>query len=943
MVLFVVSKFIDMKKILTFVLAVSIASLAIAQGGFLRGQVLDGATGEPLFGATVVKLGTTEGAVADFDGKYSIPLSPGSHTIAIQSVGFTTVKKENIVIEDGQTTVLDAVMDEDVQQLATVIVTAEVVRDNDIGMLLVQKKSINTVDGISSSTFKKMGDSNLSTAMGRVTGVSVQSGKYVYVRGLGDRYTKTAINGMIIPGLDPDRNDVQIDIFPTGILENVVVYKTFSPNLTGDFTGGLIDIQTKAFPDQKSTSLSLSLGFNPEMHFNSNYLKPNASSTDFLGFDNGDRKLPVNPKEVLDSNNENTKLFNPTLAGERSKSFMNTGFSFSHRNQIARAKLTWGYNALFTYSNKTNHFEGFERRRYERDITGEEVVLARDFTAVGDLSSNEVLWSGLVSIAAKTKNHTIGTNFLRIQNGVSSALKRTRNNSSLNNPTFLYNDILTYTERAMFNNITHGKHQFGNLRVSWANSLIFSNQYEPDYRETAINEDEGELGFRNGGLINRFWRELDEVNESARLDFEYELNERNKIKAGAAFSVRNREFDIYQYSYKNLSSGNVDSTNPNDLLEEDNIISDSRPNGLAIQNSVDPGNSYEGKQRGFSAYLMNEMHISEKLKSIYGVRLEKTKMLYSGLVVVDEMSGLSELLKDEDVLNKTNLLPSLSMIYSINDDMNLRASYNKTLARPSFKEKSEIFLMDPISTITFSGNIGLKQSEIHNYDLRWEYFFKPGELFSASLFYKDFTNHIALVAFDNAPNQIKPRNVGDAKAYGTEFEFRKRLAFLGSALKNIMFGSNLSFIYSRVDRKTVTVNNEGLSEYQSEVDYRNTDSKVEQYRDMSLQAPYSINTFFSYESEENGFSANLSYNVQGETLTYVSASNVPEVYTSPFHSLNLQLAKSFGEEQNSSIGLSVKNILNDDNELFYKLDSQERPFSLQSPGRLFTLKYTYNF
>ncbi|MFK7954397.1 MAG: TonB-dependent receptor [Ekhidna sp.] len=932
-----------MKRILISALVISLASLVQAQNGFLNGQVIDGSTGEPLFGATVVKVGTTNGAVADFNGNYSLSLPAGDHTIAFQSVGFVTITKENVTISEGETASIEVTLVEDVQQLATVTVTADVVRDNEIGMLLVQKKSINTVDGISSSTFKKVGDNNLSAAMGRVTGVSVQSGKYVYVRGLGDRYTKTAINGMIIPGLDPDRNDVQIDIFPTGILENVVVYKTFSPNLTGDFTGGLIDIQTKSFPDEKSTSVSLSLGFNPDMHFNSNYLSYDGSSTDFLGFDNGARDLPVNSSETLESNNENTELFDATLGADRSRSFMNTGFSFSHRNQIKRDRLTWGYNALFTYSNRVNHIEGFERRRYERDITGAEVELLRDFTAAGDLSSNEVLWSGLVSIAAKTKNHTIGTNFLNIQNGVSSALKRTRNNSSLNNPTFLYNDILTYTERSMFNNITYGKHQFGKLNLNWANSLIFSKQYEPDYRETAINEDEGDLGFRNGGLINRFWRNLDEVNESARVDLAYELNGRNTLKAGGAFSFRKRDFDIYMYGYENLTSRNVDSTDPNDLLEDDNIVSETRPNGLAIQNTVNPANSYDGKQRTFSAYAMNEMNISEKLKSIYGVRLENIRMLYTGVVTIDETTGADGLLEDEDVLNETNLLPSLSLIYSLNDDMNLRASYNKTLARPSFKEKSEIFLMDPISTIIFSGNIDLQQAEINNYDLRWEYFFSPGELFSASLFYKDFQNHIALVAFDNAPNQIAPRNVGNAQAFGTEFEFRKRLSFLGSIFDDVMFGSNLSFVYSRVDRKTVPVNRSGLSEYQSEVDYRNTDNGVEQYRDMSLQAPYSVNAFFNYESDANGITANLSYNVQGETLTYVSASNVPEVYTQPFHSLNLQLSKSFGEEQNSSISLSAKNLLNDDNELFYRLDDQERPFSFQAPGRLFTLKYTYNF
>lgn len=916
-----------------------IGCVAFAQQGYLRGKVIDETTGEALFGATVVKQGTTMGAVADFDGNYSLSLPGGTHTIVFQSIGFQNIVIEDVEIEEGEATILDMVMKEDVQQLGEVVVTAEVIKDNDVGVLLVQKKSINTLDGISSATFRKIGDSDLSGAMKRVTGVSVQGDKYVYVRGLGDRYTKTSINGMVIPGLDPDRNDVQIDIFPTGILENVLVYKTFTPDLTGSFTGGLIDIQTKSFPDQKSTSVSFSLGYNPDMHFNSNYLSYEGSSTDFLGFDNGQRELPVTENQEIPQNNETTNLFDPTLAGTRNKSFMNSSFSLSHRNQIVGEKLTWGYNALFTYRNRINYFEGFERRRYERDGTGDDVDLIRDFTAKGDLSSNEVLWSGLISVAAKTKNSTIGTNFLHIQNGVSSALDRTRSNSSLNNPTFLYNDILTYTQRQMSNNILFGKHKLNNkLQLSWANSIIYSRQYEPDYRETAINEDDGQLGFRNGGLINRFWRNLSEINESFRVDLEYDLNKNNKLKFGGAYTYRDREFDVYNYLYGNLLTSNVDSSDPNDLLPG-NAISSERLNGLYVQNGTDPSNAYDGKQNISAGYVMNEMNITDKLKSIYGVRLESTNMFYSG--IVEQEDGSSELVEDQKTLSRTNLLPSVSLIYNLNADMNLRASFNKTLARPSFKEKSEAFIADPITGIFFIGNINTKQADILNYDLRWEYFFTPGEMASVSFFYKDFTNHIAIVAFDVAPNQVTPRNVGEAVAYGTEVEFRKRLGFIDSRLDNFNIGGNYSYTISRVDRTTVTVSETGENEYESEVNFRGTEQGVDRYRNMSLQAPFSVNTFLSYEMPNQDLSATLSYNVQGETLTFVSAARVPEVYTKPFHSLNFKVSKNITDRSNLS--LRVTNILNDNNELVYKNGSEEALFSDQRPGRLFTLKYTYNF
>lgn len=924
------------KTVLTLIVAFA-AAYSYAQEGFIRGKVIEEATGEPLFGATIVKKGTITGTSTDFDGNYSIKLPVGTHDIIFQSVSFQSIVLEGVEVKANEPTILDVVMKEDVQQLGEVVVTATVAKDNEYGVMLVQKKSVNTLDGISASTFRKVGDSNLSSAMKRVTGVSVQGDKYVYVRGLGDRYTLTSVNGMVIPGIDPDRNDVQIDIFPTGILENVLVYKTFTPDLPGSFTGGLIDIQTKAFPEKKNTSISMSLGYNPSMHFNPNALSYKGSSTDWLGFDNGARDLPVTPNARLQEDNATTNLFDPTLGAERGSNFMNSSLSFSHRNQLVGKKLTWGYNALFTYRNRNSYFQDFERRQYERNAIGSDLGLVRDYTAKGDLSQNEVLWSGLASIAAKSANTTIGTTFLNIQNGVTSAVKRTRRNTALNNPTFLYNDILTYTERNMFNNITYGKHQIGDVRLNWTNSFILSSQYEPDYRETAINEDDGQLGFRNGGLINRFWRELSEVNENFKVDLEFEANENNKLKFGGLASFRAREFDVYNYAYGNLSSSNVNSIDPNDLSQF--IISNSRPNGLYIQNATDESNAYDGTQTLFAAYAMNEMQIGERLKSVYGVRMESIKMNYTGIVEQD--NGIEEKVTDQETLNETNFLPSLSLIYSLSETMNLRGSFTKTLARPSFKEKSEAFIVDPITGIWFIGNIDTKQAEILNYDVRWENFFRPGEKIAASLFFKDFTNHIAIVAFEVAPNQVTPRNVGSAVAYGAELEGSKNLWTTPAGI--LSMSGNFTYTISRVDRTTVKVSETGQNEYQSEVNFKGTENGVDKYRNMSMQAPFSINANLSYETTEQDWSANLSYNVQGETLTYVSASIVPEVYTSPFHSLNFKGSRNFGKDNNQSLSLRIQNILNDDNELIYRTESDSELFSLRNPGTTFTVSYSYSF
>ncbi|MEO9966473.1 MAG: TonB-dependent receptor [Reichenbachiella sp.] len=934
------------KVLITLVLFISAMSTSFAQQGFLRGKVIDGTNGEGLFGATITKQGTTIGTVADFDGNFSLGLEPGTHNIVVQFVSYQSKTIEGVVIVSDEVTSLDLTLSEDVQQLDAVVVTAEQIRDNEMALMSIQKKSANTIDGISSAAFKKVGDSNLSSAMKRVTGVTVQGGKYVYVRGLGDRYTKTSMNGMIVPGLDPDRNDVQIDIFPTAILENVMVYKTFSPNLSGDFAGGLVDIQTKAFPEEKTTSVSLGFGYNPDMHFKSNNVSYNGSGSDFLGFDNGQRDMPIAAGTTIPTQPdafvaETTRKFSSDLGVQRTTNFMNTGLSVVHGNQVQGEKVTWGYNAIFNYKNTNTFYEGFTRKRFEKDRTTSEVSLIRDFTAVGDLSTNNVLWSGLATLAAKTDNHTIGTSLLHTQNGVSTALKREMNFTSLNNPTNINNDILAYTQRSMTNNITYGKHNFDKLRIEWSNSLLYSKISDPDYRDTRINEDDGVYGFKNGGAVNRFWRELDEVSESFKVDFTYNLNDNNKLKSGGLVSFRNRDFNVNSYAYEPLEVFDVEYNDPNWILSEENLYSDTNTDGLYIQDNSNAYNNYEGRQTIFAGYLMNEMQLTQKLKSIYGVRIENVQMYYSGIRLNEDNS--SEELNNQKTLNETNLLPSVSLVYALRDDMNLRGSFNKTLARPSFKEKSSAFIEDPITRTRFSGNLDIKQAEILNYDLRWEYFFTASEMVSFSFFYKDFTDHIALVFFPNSPGQLKPRNVGEASVYGIELEVRKNLGMLSPVLENMSVGGNLSLVVSKVNRKTVVVNEAGQSEYDSEVAYTGSAEGVDQYRDMSGQSPYVVNGFLNYENNLLGITGNLSYNVQGETVAFIGISNVPDVYTKPFHSMNMKVSKQFGEERNSQLSFSAKNLLNQKQQQVYKFGNEEELFSLYAPGRLFELKYTYTF
>lgn len=915
---------------------------AYAQKGYLRGKVTDAENGEALIGATISKQGTTTGSVADFDGNYSLTLDPGIHTIVYQFVSYQTKTVSNVEVKEGETTTLDIALSSDVTELEGVVITATQAKDTEVALLTVQRKAPNLVDGISSQSFRKIGDSDLSSAMKRVTGVSVQGGKYVYVRGLGDRYTKTTINEMSIPGLDPDNNSVQIDIFPTNTIENVVVYKTFSPDLLGDFSGGIVDVETKNFPEEKATSISLGIGYNPSMHFNDDFLSYKGGDMDFLGFDDGTRELPFDknvevPNEVSnDPRLESlTRSFDPTLAAMRDKSFMNTSFSFSHGNQIERGSATIGYNAVVNYRNNYTFYDNVEFGEYLKSSNTSVNDLQTEERRNGVLGQHDVLWSGLLSGALKFNKHSFSASILRSQNGQDQASKRTIRNFE-DNPAILPEDILTYTQRSVTSGILMGKHNFEKFDIEWRNALAFSRQYEPDFRSTRIElqEDGGySLNTGVGAGIDRFYRDLNEFNESFKVDFTIPYAEKSKLKFGAIGTLKKRDFEVLNYFFR--VKGNQEITgDPNDFLSSENIWTPESGTGTYVVGNFEPSNSFDAKQNVFGGYIMTDMKITPNLRSIYGIRAEQVKMYYSG------QNNLGDVVYDDELtMDELDWLPSANLVYSLSDDMNLRGSYNRTLARPSFKEKSIAQIFDPISRRTFIGNIDLEETLIDNFDIRWEYFFTANEMVSVSFFYKFFDGHIELVSFDVAPDNIKPRNSGDSEVYGAEIEFRKNIN------SNLSFGTNVSLVKSAVDLKSVYIDNDQTTtEYELRLANARDGEDIEETRDMAGQAPYLINTYFNYSNLNGDINANLSYNVQGESLAIVGSGRTPDIYTKPFHSLNFNIYKNLGSSQRSRLTFGVTNILADAQENVYKShEADDKIFSIYKPERTFSLKYSYTF
>lgn len=942
------------KLILGFVSVVFSLTLLGQEKGYVRGNIADGDFGGPLIGAAVtVEELPGVGTTTDFDGNYSLPLDPGTYTINISFISYQKLSFPNTEVKPGEVTIIDATMSSAAEELQAVEIVAEARRNSEAAMLMDMKKATNVTDGISSQSFRKIGDSDLGGAIKRVTGVTVQSGKYVFVRGLGDRYTKTTLNGMNIPGLDPDVNSVQIDIFPTSVLENVAVYKTFTPDLYGDFSGGIVNVVTKKFPEEKTSQVSGSINFIPGMHFNPDFFLYNRGALDWAGYAGKSRKLhiplrtqvpaePLNDPELSDI----TSGFNPNLSTRPAVAIPNLSFSYNHGNQITKENgASIGYNAVFNYQNQHVFYRDFENNFWFKPISSEETELVRFIGIKGDVARNNVMWSGLVTGSYKKGKNSFTATLLNSQSGETSAAKRVNQDFEQTGAT-LIEDILTYTSRTLSTLVLNGNHKISDkIDVSWANATSYSRVYDPDFRETKISVTQGDtsLNTGDGAGINRFWRYLNEFNESARGDVTIQAADNFEVKTGLTGMIKARDFDVVNFKHQVTNQSEIEM-DPDWFLAEENLwtVPDDPgqdPEGTYTIGSFQPANSFSARQTHYAGYAMGQNQFFGLLKVIYGLRVEKTDMFYTG----QNNSG-SVRYFDEKTLDALNFLPSLNLVYSLTEKMNLRLAANQTVAMPSFREKSIAQIYDPITKRTYVGNIDLEQTQIDNFDVRYEYFISPKELFSVAGFYKQFDGHIETISNELAPDELKPRNSGQAELLGVEFELRKGMPNATSFLKNFFLSTNVSVVRSAVDLRSVQVNNAGKSEYQLRSENTRVGEIAPETRPMAGQSPYAVNVNLSYELIEQQANFSLAYNVQGEQLSIIGSGRVPDIYTLPFHSLNFNAYKSFGPDFRSRITVGVRNIMDDDRIMVYKsFESQDQTFNRFLPGRQFRFKYTYNF
>ena len=924
---------------------------ASAQQGTVAGTITDGEFVEPMAFANVLVKDTTIGTTSDFDGKYELNLDPGSYTLVFSFVGYDTQEISNIEVKANEVTTIDVTLT--TNSLETIVITTTAQRNTENAVLNLQKKSVVVLDGLSAQAIKSTGASNVATAVKSVPGVSIQGGKYVYVRGLGDRYSKSTLNGMDIPGLDPDRNTVQMDLFPTSVVDNVIVVKSASAENPADFTGGIVDIVTKDFPTKAEYSISLGAGYNPDMHFNENYLNYTGSDTDILGFDDGTRNLPINRYQQIPGTFDNkllltslTNRFAKELKAKQEDSGMNFDFGFTLGNQYDVGDDKIGYQASFSYKNETIFYENREDGLFlknNNDFSDNDL----NFTLAsrGSEGINNIILNGLLGLTYKTDKAKYKVNLLHVQNGESRAgfFNQTISQDGVGGGLEpLTKDALTYTERSITNLLLTGKHRFSNqpdaINFEWKLAPTFTKVMDKNHRITPFQQADDGSSFLSPSAATfpiQLWRNLIEESWAGKADFDknIELFGRTaKIKFGTAYTYKFRDFstDDYTFNIRNddsfISDGNAD-----DLLAVENVWTPATDNGTHLINAdtFNPIDAFEGEQHVGATYFSSEFNLSEEFKTVLGLRTEMFKAFYTG-------TDGTEVFERDLLLDELDLFPSANLIYSVSDNTNVRTSYSRTTARPSFKELSAARIFNPIFNTLFIGNLDLVPTYINNFDLRYERFGENGQIFAISGFYKDFTDPIEQSFFQQAPSQLTVANLGDAIVYGAEFEVRQRFGFIAESLNDLRVTANVSITRSELTMSDDEFNSRQLAARDGET--------IDRERDLQGQSPYLINVGLDYSNSDLGLQTGLFYNVQGETLEVVGIGLVPDVFTQPFNSLNFTLNKTFGENGNSAIDLKVNNILGADVFSEYvSFGTSNRIFSLLEPGTEISLGYTFKF
>jgi outer membrane receptor protein involved in Fe transport len=673
------------------------------------------------------------------------------------------------------------------------------VQANAEAMLADRKLSAVVSDSIGRQELAAGTSSDAAGALEKVTGVSVVGEGFVYVRGLGERYSSTQLNGAVIPTTEPEKRVVPLDLFPTGMIENIKIAKTYSPDLPAEFSGGLVQLQTMEFPTRTSFGLSLKSGFNTATTFNP-FLSNPGGSADFWGFGAGSRGLPsavpsdariiqgrFNQQQLQTFGRAFSNVWEPTTDSSKRPAL---DWSANGGGTIGRLGLV----GAVSFSNRPQLRR--EQQRYLR-IAGTQPIVTSEYEDFREYNEGARIGAVLNTAYRLAANHKLVLRNTWTHDTDNSA----REFAGYDGVTdaFLQSQRLRFIERNVFASGLAGEHVFSgakNSLVQWQFTYSLSNRNEPDLREILRTTfSDGTSAFTSGsGSGIRFFSDLQDRIYDPQVNYSipfFKGRFAGQFKTGFHASIRNRDFQARRFRFNPQNAGTLDFFLPsNQLFAPENI----RPTGFQIIEYTRGTDSYDASMNVYAGYTMLDLNLGPRLRISGGLRVESADQQ---VVTIDnQIPNAAPVVAH---LKNTDPVPAVNLVYSLTKRQNLRLSYSRTLSRPDFRELSPFDFTNVQGGFVTVGNANLRRASIDNFDARWELYPGGNQLIAASVFYKKFTDPIEQTVIVSNDLRQSFINAKGARNVGIELEFRQGLNRIANSLRDFSLTSNLTLVDSNID------------------------------------------------------------------------------------------------------------------------------------------------
>ena len=876
--------------------------------GWIVGVVRTVEGDRPVAGASVYVRGQPVEGTTDAQGRFRIEVPAGRHDVSVLHPEYSTGKAEAVEVPPGEETEAVVVgLEPSMGLMAEIFVPMPVVEGGTATLLEGRQEAATMDDVIGAEDFSRAGDSDAAAALKRVTGLTVVGGKYVYIRGMGERYVGTLLNGAVIPSPDPERQVVPLDMIPTGLIESITIQKTYSPDMPGNFGGGVIKLETRKPPKEFEAQLSASVGVNTQVTFQPGLVTRHPGSLDWLGFDDGARQLP---EEVRQAAEEERLVEGGNVIGQSggytAEELERLGEQLPNNWALREALLPpgvglsgvvgdsttlWGVpvgaRLGLSYDHDWSSFGGtrvflnnelepqstFDLRETRRQITTSGIL-----SLVVEPSPGDIL--RLTSLIARISDDAI-QQFNGFDNSESETSRLTR---------------LGWLERQLSYHQLAGEHTLDslwNLGVAWTYVYGQASREEPDLKQHRYDLEATTGRYQLSDLPegnSRIFATAVDHTHNLLLDVTKSLpgifgGERVlELKSGAQLVVRDREADVRRFKFNTSSNPSPElATQPPERLF---VPANIGPGGVFRFAEFTRGTDYyEGEQLVVAGYAMAVAPVTEWLELVGGARVES---LSQRVVTFDPFAARPT--EDAAELSALDALPMLGLTWSLDENMQVRAAVSRTVNRPDFREQSPAVFED-ITGAQTRGNAELNRALITHGDLRWEWYPRPGESLSVAGFYKDFTDPIETNIVPGATPTYTWENVAGAQNLGLEVETRRNLDVLfdGDLWRDLFVSLNGALIWSRVD----------FYPEQATVLTSTT-------RPLQGQSPYVLNVQGGYDGVETGLNVTVLYNVFGSRIVDVGTRGLPDTYERPFHQLDVVASQRLG---NWGFKASARNLL----------------------------------